>query len=304
MKFSLPPIIPKYLALPIIILLGIFWFSFNSNPEQTKSEYNLLVMSYNLRFDTPDDGPNRWDARKDQVVNLIRFYEPAFIGTQEGLLHQLEYLEDELAKYKWIGVGRDDGSMEGEFSALFYDSTKVELIDGSEQTIWLSETPSKPSKSWDAALPRIVTYGQFRDKSDNSNFFVFNTHFDHAGETARAKSAELVVEKVKEVAEGKPVIFTGDFNVTPDSEPYAILTSENSSLQDAYEASSQPHIGPQFTYEGFEVRNENEENRRIDYIFVNDKVQVLKHAIIPTFREYYYPSDHLPVIAQITFNKE
>lgn len=300
----LPPVIPKYLALPIAIFLGIFLLDFYSNPEPSKSEQSLLVMSYNLRFDTPEDGNNRWDLRKDQVVNLIQFYEPVFIGTQEGLLHQLKYLKEELSKYKWIGVGRDDGSMEGEFSALLYDTTTVELIEGSEHTIWLSETPSKPSKSWDSALPRILTFGQFRNKADNSTFFVFNTHFDHAGEIARAKSAELVVNKVNEIAKGKPAILTGDFNFTPDSKPYAVLTSDNSSLEDTFEVSSQPHVGPLFTFEGFKVRSENGENRRIDYIFVNDKVQVLKHAIIPTFREYHYPSDHLPVIAEVTFNVE
>lgn len=285
-------------VIPIILLA-----SCNPTQEQNEGDQQLLIMSYNLRFDTPDDGENRWEARKHQVANLIRFYEPTFIGTQEGLLNQLEYLEKELDNYKWIGVGRDDGSMSGEFSALFYDTTQVELIEGSDETIWLSETPSEPGKSWDAALPRILTYGQFQTKSDDTAFFVFNTHFDHVGDTARAKSAELIVEKTNEIGADKPVIVTGDFNVTPDSEPYATLTSEESKLRDAYEISTQPHFGPQFTFEGFEVRNADE-NRRIDYIFVNDMVSVNKHAIIPSFRNYRYPSDHLPVIAEIEFNGE
>lgn len=286
----------------IIFILISFLNSCNSQ-ETIEGDKNLLIMSYNIRYDNPDDAPNNWDNRKHRVAELIRFYEPAFIGTQEGLLHQLEYLEEELDKYQWIGVGRDDGTMSGEFSALFFDTTKVELVSGSDETIWLSETPSKPGKSWDAALPRIITYGQFRNQSSDRQFYVFNTHFDHVGDTARAKSAELIVDKTDEVAGDRPAVVTGDFNATPDSEPYAILTSEKSSLRDAFEVTKQPHFGPLFTFEGFEVQSGNEK-RRIDYIFVNDNVQVQKHAIISSFRDSYYPSDHLPVIAEIDFKGE
>lgn len=285
----------KYYLITILVSLCILILTI----ELTKNSSKLLIMSYNIRYDNPDDAPNNWDNRKEQVANLIRFYEPAFVGTQEGLLHQLEYLEEELNNYKWIGVGRDDGSVSGEFSALFYDTTKVELIAGSEQTIWLSETPSKPSKSWDAALPRILTYGQFRDQSSGRQLFVFNTHFDHQGDTARAKSAEMIVNKIDAVAGDSPAVVTGDFNIIPESKPYAILTSDRSPLQDAFDITAQPHLGPLFTFEGFHVRS-GSEKRRIDYIFVNDEIQVIKHAIISNFRDTRYPSDHLPVISEIT----
>ncbi len=264
---------------------------------------DLGIMSYNLRFDNPDDGVNAWDNRKERVANIIQFYEPVFIGTQEGLLHQIEYLEKELKQYNWIGVGRDGGAMSGEYSALFYDTSKVELIGGSDQTIWLSETPSKPSKSWDAALPRILTYGKFRDLQTKDEFFVLNTHFDHIGDTARAKSAELIVETIHEITSGEPVILTGDFNVTPDDDPYDILTEKESALRDAYEVSELPHTGPHFTFEGFEVKS-GSERRRIDFIFVNDRVKVNKHAIISSFSGDFYPSDHLPVIADVKINRD
>lgn len=290
--------INKIYSYPVLFLLGILSLSCNITPQPSEDTSNLLIMSYNLRYDNPEDGKNRWEARKHRVANLIRFYEPAFIGTQEGLLHQLKYIDNELGRYRWIGLGREDGTMSGEFSAIFYDTAKVKLVKDSDETIWLSETPSKPSKSWDAALPRILTYGQFEDRSDNTEFYVFNTHFDHIGDTARVKSAELIVDKTKEVARDAPIIVTGDFNVTPDSKPYLILTSDRSLLSDAFDLSMQPHLGPLFTYEGFEVRS-GRKQKRIDYILVNDKIQVLKHAIIPTFRSYRYPSDHLPVMAEI-----
>lgn len=263
----------------------------------------MRIMSYNLRFDNPDDGKNIWDNRKERVSNLIAFYNPVFLGTQEGLLHQVEYLEETLDKYRWIGVGRDDGTMNGEFSALFYDTLRVELVNESDTTIWLSETPDIPgSKGWDAVLPRILTYGRFRDRGTGEEFFVLNTHFDHIGDTARAKSAELIIRTIARIADDEPVVLTGDFNATPVSDPYINLTEKNYGLNDAFEVAELPHVGPLFTFEGFEVKS-SIERRRIDYIFVNDRVKVKRHAINSTFRDLYYPSDHLPVIADITFTE-
>lgn len=263
-----------------------------------QSDLSVTAMSYNLRYDNPDDGENRWDNRKEQVAALINFHRPGFLGTQEGLIHQLEYLDDELSGYERIGVGRDDGGEEGEFSALFYDHEKFELVKDSEQTIWLSETPGEPSKAWDAALPRILTFGQFRDRNSGREFWVFNTHFDHVGDTARAESAQLIVDTIREQAAEDPVILTGDFNVTEEMEPYGILTGSESPLRDAYYATKAPHLGPDFTYEGFEARSD-QEKRRIDYIFVNDAVEVKNHAIMTSFRDGRYPSDHLPVMARL-----
>lgn len=257
---------------------------------------SLTVMTYNIRYDNPDDAPNNWDNRKEKVANLIQFYEPAFVGTQEVLFHQLTDLDNALSHYQWIGQGRDDGKEEGEFSALFYDSRKVELVAESDSTIWLSKTPQEPSKNWDAALPRIVTWGEFEVKSTGQHLFVFNTHFDHVGETARAESAKLILKTIGEVAEDKPVILTGDFNVTPDDPPYQILIS--SFLKDAMHASKLPHTGAKFTYSGFEV-NAPTDGNRIDYIFINDRVEVLKHATLTPIRDGYFLSDHLPVVAEI-----
>lgn len=288
-------LLPRFL---LIALIGLVTASCNPKKSSTENPFQITVMSYNIRYDNPDDGINSWGNRKKKVANLLQFYEPTFIGIQEGLLHQVKYLDDKLGAYRWIGVGRQDGTMSGEFSALFYDSTKVELVPGSEQTIWLSKTPSEPSKSWDAALPRILTYGQFRSRPNNREFFVFNTHFDHIGDTARVKSAQLILDRISEVAAGKPVILTGDFNATPDSKPYSILTSGDQKLRDAYSVSQVPNVGPLFTYEGFSVQSKKQQ-RRIDYIFVNNQVRVKKHAIISSFKDARYPSDHLPVIAEM-----
>lgn len=283
----------KFLLVSLAIAFSGIAISCNQQPEES-----LHTMSYNLRYDNPGDSTNAWTHRRERVANLIRFYEPDIIGTQEGLLHQLQYLDKQFKNMGRIGVGRNDGNAEGEFTAIYFDSNKLELI--SDSTMWLSETPAEPSKSWDAALPRILTFGRFKSRASGQEFYVFNTHFDHIGDTARAESAKLILETIDEVAGESPVVVTGDFNAPPDSEPYQILTEQ---LSDAYENTEIPHVGPLFTFKGFAVNGNQGQERRIDYIFTNSQVEVLKHAIIPDFRNGSFTSDHLPVIVDLTFKK-
>lgn len=281
----------KFLPVTIAIAFAGIAVSCNQQPPEL-----LRTMSYNLRYDNPGDSANAWPYRKERVANLIQFYQPDIIGTQEGLLHQLQYLDEHLENMGRIGVGRNDGNTEGEFTAIYYDSLRLELV--SDSTIWLSETPTEPSKSWDAALPRILTFGRLKSKTSGQQFYVFNTHFDHIGNTARAESAKLILKTIDAVSGELPVVVTGDFNATPDAEPYRILTQQ---LGDAYTQTEIPHVGPLFTFKGFAVNGNQERERRIDYIFTNSQVEVLKHAIIPDFRNGSFTSDHLPVIADWKF---
>lgn len=256
------------------------------------------VMTYNIKYDNKSDTLNAWDKRRDRIVNLISFYKPDFWGTQEVLDHQLRYLDHQLKNMKWIGVGRADGKTDGEYSALFYNANTFELVENSDSTIWLSKTPAIPSKSWDAALPRILTFGKFRHKQTGKELYVFNTHFDHRGDTARAESVKLILQTIVKVSGGLPVVVTGDFNFTENDRPYAIITAANSPLRDAFYATITPHVGPQVSFTGFTV-DASTQKRRIDYIFVNDRLDVLKHSIIANFQNRRYPSDHLPVYAKV-----
>lgn len=261
----------------------------------------VTMMTYNLRFDTVNDGPNRWDARKEHLAAVIRHESPMFLGTQEGLKHQLDYLTSELEGYAYIGVGRDDGADAGEFSALFYDTRLADLVPGSAETFWLSETPDVPSKSWDAALPRIVTFGRFRIHSTGDTIDVYNTHFDHVGQRAREHSARLILHRILTGSETRNVVLMGDFNITEDNPAYQILiSSPEVRLNDALAVTQTPAVGPAFTFEGFQVRNSSDA-RRIDYIFVSQGVRVLGHVTNSTFRDGHYPSDHLPVVARIAW---
>jgi endonuclease/exonuclease/phosphatase family metal-dependent hydrolase len=259
------------------------------------------VMTYNIRMDTAQDGVNRWDLRKDRVFRLIQQYQPDLIGVQEALPHQLADLHAAIPSFGWYGVGRDDGKNNGEFAAIFYSLSHFELRD--KGTFWLSKTPDTPgSKGWDAALPRICSWVKLKDRRTNQKICHFNTHLDHVGKIARRESARLILSRIQQIAGPRtPTILTGDFNVGPESDPYRIITS-NTPLQDAKQITKSPHHGPHGTWSTFDVRRSI--GQRLDYIFVSSQhFKVLRHAHLTYSENMYYPSDHLPVLANLTLRR-
>ncbi|SDQ63984.1 endonuclease/exonuclease/phosphatase family protein [Flagellimonas zhangzhouensis] len=253
------------------------------------------VISYNIRYDNPDDAPNNWDNRKAFLISQLNFYNPDVFGIQEGLIHQVKEIDEGLADYAYFGIGRDHGDERGEHTAVFYNTTRVELLE--QSTFWLSTTPQKPSKGWDAALPRTCTYGIFQHKSDGKKFMVFNTHFDHVGVQARAESSKLILQKIKELnTENFPVVVTGDFNLESDSPGVQVILTQ---MNDTHIAAGKNAFGPDGTFNGFQFNKPVQ--RRIDYIFVSDAFEVLKSAILSDSKDTRYPSDHLPVFARLKY---
>ncbi len=257
------------------------------------------VLTYNIKYDNPKDSLNNWNDRKDFLISQLNFYAPDIFGTQEGLIHQLKEIDRGLNDHTFFGVGRDHGDDRGEFTAIFYNWKKIDLLK--EATFWLSPTPEKPSKGWDAALPRICTYALFKRKEDGREFYVFNTHFDHVGTNARIESAKLILKKIKELnTENLPVVVMGDFNLEPSSKGIQLISDE---LGDAHiEAGKNAH-GPKGTFNGFDFAKPVE--KRIDYIFIsNEGLEVLKSGILSDSFECRYPSDHFPVYAGLRFTRK
>ncbi|AWX44938.1 hypothetical protein HME9304_01944 [Flagellimonas maritima] len=254
----------------------------------------LDVLTYNIKYDNPKDSVNGWDQRKDFLISQLNFYAPDVFGTQEGLIHQLEDIKNGLEDYSFVGVGRDEGNGEGEFCAIFYNQNKIELVE--ESTFWLSTTPQKPSKGWDAAIKRICTYGKFKSKENGKEFFVFNTHFDHVGTRAREESAKLILKQLKEFnTKQLPTILMGDFNLETTSVGIQLLLEE---LQDTHIAAGKNAHGPKGTFNGFDFAKPV--TRRIDFIFTDtNSFEVLKSAILSDSKDCKYPSDHLPVYARL-----
>ncbi|MDW3646922.1 MAG: endonuclease/exonuclease/phosphatase family protein [Bacteroidia bacterium] len=272
----------KLIFLVILVLMGL-----QSHAQE------LGFMTYNLRYDNPNDGENRWDLRKEFLRDQLKFFEPDVMGIQEGLKHQLDYLNIELDAYTYIGVGRDDGKEKGEYTAIFYKEDELGLIK--ESTFWLSENPEEISVGWDAALERICTYALFEEKASGKKFYVFNTHFDHRGEKARRKSAQLILKQIKALnVENFPVVLMGDLNLTPDTKAIKSIANK---LDDSRHA-ARIAFGPDATFTGFDFSKAPQ--RRIDYIFTSPaNMEVKKYAVLTDSRDQKYPSDHFPVYIKV-----
>jgi len=258
---------------------------------------DLKVMTYNIRLSLESDKENSWDNRKQDALALMNYYHPDYFGVQEAVPQQMTDIKTGLKDYDYVGVGRDDGKNQGEYSAIFYDKNKLEVLKSG--TFWLSETPEKPSKGWDAAYNRVCTYALFKLKKSGKMFYAFNVHFDHVGNIARVNSSKLILEKIKELnTENLPLTLTGDFNLTGETEPIKIISK---SLDNAYYHSKKPHYGPKGTFTAFDVNTVPKE--RIDYIFVKGFETETIRTINDRRENLLYPSDHFPILAKIEFKK-
>jgi endonuclease/exonuclease/phosphatase family metal-dependent hydrolase len=278
------------------LLAALGLFSIAANEDISRKTIN--VMSFNIRYDNPGDKENAWPNRKEMVAATIRFHKIDIAGLQEALHHQVKDLETLLPEYAWFGVGRDDGREAGEFTPVFYLKGRCKVLQ--QSTFWLSDTPEKPGKAWDAACPRIVTWGKIEDTWTKRTFFFFNTHFDHVGETARIKSAELLLDRMGELTGDHPVILSGDFNCTENDMPYIILISGKDlipGLADVRNLTKFKPYGSTQTFNGFQ--NKILPDRRIDFIFAGKTDRVLRCGTIAERWNGRFVSDHNAVLAEI-----
>jgi|APSaa5957512622_1039677.scaffolds.fasta_scaffold42605_1 endonuclease/exonuclease/phosphatase family metal-dependent hydrolase len=288
----------KFLNILFIIIFALFL----SNCEWVGSN-SCRIMTYNIRYDDPNAGENSWENRKGYVISLIDSLKPQIFGLQEAMIHQIYDIHEKLPTYKWVGNGRDDGKTKGEFTAIFYNDEELEIIRAS--TFWCSQTPGLPGIGWDAAYYRTVTWVEIKNKKTENHFIVMNTHFDHIGEIARVQSARLVKRVINDLFPNFPVILMGDFNVIPESEPYAIITGgsdqaeDDRIIQDSYSIASE-RTKLTGTFNGFDIYSEYQ--YPIDYIFVTTNIQVNSYQVVKQKFENRYPSDHFPVVVDVKFD--
>ena len=261
----------------IIILLMVL-MSVSSCRSQS-----FKAMTYNIRLDIASDGENAWTHRKDFLSSQVLFFSPDILGVQEARPNQMADLKEALKAYSYIGIGRDGGG-NGEFSAIFYNTKKFKVEK--ENTFWLSETPEIVSKGWDAAYPRICTYGLFTDLKTSKKIWIFNTHLDHVGEQAQLNGIKQIQQKMAEVnTKNYPVILMGDFNVEPNS----LLIKNLSDSMLNTETVAKLTFGPNGTFNGFKFNEPV--TRKIDYIFMSKSSQlnVNKQAVLSDSEDLKYP---------------
>lgn len=257
---------------------------------------SLKIVTYNIRLDLASDGENTWSKRKDYFAGQIQFYEPDIFGVQEATPGQVADLSILISQYGFIGTARE-GIAKGEATNIYFKKDILAVIECN--TFWLSETPDKISKGWDAAYNRICSYGLFKDLRTKKNFWVFNTHLDHIGEKTKTNGLKLILSKIKELnIKNYPVVLMGDFNSEPESNRIIELKKM---MNDSSEISIQPPFGPSGTFNEF--RHDIAVTRLIDYIFLSkdNAIKVNKYAVLSDSKDLKYPSDHLPVYIEINF---
>lgn len=265
-----------------LLLFALLLMSFQLSAQQ------LMVGSYNIRYKNWNDSVqgNVWNKRCQVICDQLNFMAPDVFGTQEVLYSQLQDMKEALDGYDYIGIGRDDGERAGEHEAIFYKTDKIKLLDHGD--FWLSETPEKPGLGWDAVCVRICTWGKF--SMDEAVFYYFNLHMDHVGVIARREAAKLVVARIREIAQGAPVVLTGDFNVDQTNEIYAIFT-ESGLLKDSYDA-ARIRFAENGTFNAF--KTEYYTTSRIDHVFVSPEIQVESYGVLTN--SYWTPDETIDTL--------
>ena len=272
---------------------GVLLFSLILLMGMSNLKSQERIMTLNIRFDNPSDGEDRWELRRQDLCALLMDHKPDFIGIQEALPNQVDFIDQQLKDYDFIGFGRDGKGTASESVPIFFRKGGYELIES--EVFWLSETPEVPSRGWDAALNRITTYGRFLNKTSKDTIHVFNTHFDHKGKIARQSSSVLLLEKIASMGlDSEKVLVIGDLNSEPDQPPIRTLEKE---LKDSFSHARQKPVGPIGTFNGFDTSRIPEP--RIDYIFCRNFEIIKYHALDSKRPNGRWISDHLPILVEL-----
>ena len=273
-----------------LLLLSTCFIVLGMVGRPSRAADTLRVMTFNVRYPAPNDGPERWESRRDLFVTTIREQHPDVFGTQELYKEQGDYVVAKLPGYKWFGMGRkgDDGD---EHMGVFYSTDELRVLDSGN--FWLSDTPDVPgSDTWGTPFPRMVTWARFQRKDDGRTFVMFDTHLPYReqDDVAREKGAAVILKRIAKLPADEPFVLTGDFNTTPASRVHAMLTQH---LQDAWLVAPR-RSGPDKTFHDFT----GTPTERIDWILVRG-FRVQDARTVTTHQGKLYPSDHFPVVTDL-----
>lgn len=256
----------------------------------------LHVMSFNIRRRMPHRSrrsPDRWRRREPLITRLLRAEQPALLGVQEAMPDQEDAVLHALGpRYRSLGYGRRPGK-DGERSPLFYDSTRLELLEWRQRA--LSDTPDVPgSTGWGNWIPRVVVSAEFRDTATGQPFAAINTHLDHLSRASRLTSAGAIRRLA--LASDLPALVTGDFNTDTGSRPYREITAERG-LADTWLVAEEKVTASWGSFPNY--REPKVGAKRIDWILATPTFAVIRAAVNVTRFDGDWPSDHAPVQAVV-----
>jgi len=265
----------------------------------------VKIMTFNIRYNNRRDGADRWPARHDMAVALIRAQEVDFVGIQEALPDQTADLQKMLPEFHQFGRSREADATRGEAVPILYRHARWRIDKDEHGWFWLSDTPEKPgSNTWGGGSIRIVTWARFVDRKTDRGLYVFNTHLDNSSAAARQKGAMLLAKRIAERKRQEPVVVTGDFNAGEESAVVKIMTGRSPDspvkLVDTFRAlhAEAREVGTFHNFRG------GVGGAKIDYIFATPGGKILAAEILRAHRKGRYPSDHYPVTAKIAFPVE
>lgn len=274
-----------------LLFFLLLYVSYALGAQETRNE--VKVISFNIRNSSEmserQDGSYYWTYRKDAVAKMLVAERPDAIGLQEALIDQIVFLDSALVGYQRVGVGRDDGATEGEWMAIYFRRDRFDLVKSA--TYWLSETPDKPSRGWDAACRRTVTVVQLRDRISGKDWVYMNTHLDHVGKTARAESTKQL-RKLADEWDAVPIVIGGDMNSTLEDTIFQTLTEVR--LLSARDLA--PITDNKLTYNAYGKGKA----QQIDHFFVR-KLRPLAFRTLDGNYGVPYVSDHYPVMMSFVF---
>jgi endonuclease/exonuclease/phosphatase family metal-dependent hydrolase len=305
----------KKITFPFVIFLSLLML-FNlcscqalagADSSRAGDDLELRIMSFNIRYGSAGDGENHWKNRKEMVFDVLRDHRPEIVGLQEALDFQMAEICRALGKYVQIGVAREDGKVDGEFSSILYDISRFKVDESG--TFWFSNTPEVPgSNHWGNACVRICTWARFIERKSGRAFYVFNLHLDHVSQPSREKSAVLLANRIKNRKHRDPFILTCDFN-TGENNPVVTYLKGKTTLTGANGRKSKNPVPMLDTFRvlhpdvkdvktGHAFRGTRKGNK-IDYVFVPSSIKVLDAQILYDNIDGRYPSDHYPVNATL-----
>ncbi|MGI8859902.1 MAG: endonuclease/exonuclease/phosphatase family protein [Rubrobacteraceae bacterium] len=259
------------------------------------------LMTFNVRGSQHKDGENAWKQRAPLNVRTIERYAPDLIGFQEHQVGNRKVHDAKLDGYERISGPRYENREPHAHNAIYWRMDRLELV--ARGGFWLSETPGEYSKSWGARHVRSANWARFRVRSGGAEFVHLNTHLDHISGRARQQGAGLILHRLDELADGIPVVLTGDFNCNPGSKTYGIFA--DAGFGDAHLAAGSGPTNTFHRFRGEEFRPKAGREARIDWILLRDAPRegawnVHSCEVIRDAEPLVYPSDHYPVVARLS----
>ena len=249
---------------------------------------SIKVISQNVMcWEKPSIGT--FDIRRPLLKKVFREHGADVIGMQEVTERWENYFDEDLHDFGKLLVYRAKNNKEA--VPIYWRKDTLKPLDSGH--FWLSETPDKESYGWGASFIRITCWVLFEEIKTGKKFAFVNTHLDHISKDARVNGIQLICDFISErFGKDMPLVLTGDFNATPDSET---IEKANSLLNDARAVAKSST--DEITFHGYS----EPEHRIIDYIYLSKNIECDKFDLVKEFdnNENMPQSDHYGIMAEI-----